>query len=1340
MTSTYPLTATQVGLAVESLLIDAASNIEQYVCWFDDEVVDVERMDSAWRETQLRHDALRTTVHLDAAGGPLQRVHSGAVVGIRVVDLRPSADQAGPSGTTGSDRDAALTEWLHDDRGKGLDLTGPSAMRLSLLLLGPRRSALVWTFHHALLDGRSSAIVLEEALDGYDAQLEVASGAAVKHKAEPPSFRRHVEAVNGADTSGARQFFIEQFAGWERPDDSSGLSSFHLGRGSGHGHQELEFRLSADWFASAERRAAETRSTVGSILLAGWAVLLSRWADSDDVVFGAVRAGRHAVPDAARMVGCLISTVPLRLRVPPEATVDDLLRSVRSFQESVRPHEHTSLIDVSRWLGADADKPLLSSAVVYERELLDTRLRAKGGRWKRRRVELLEQSSFPLMLSAHHDDGLRARLEYDTSRYGTETAVRIGGHLQRILVALVECPSDTAVVDLPMLTEAEVAVLVDDRNPSDWLAADGSYIERFEASASRHSHSVAVELAGGGAALTYAELDERANRLAHLLLEQGATSGRPVALCLPRSPDFIVAMLATLKAAAPYLPLDPDYPADAIEHRLSDSGAQLVIASESTAAALSPTGVPLIVLDDVAEALAGQPPTAPPRPTIHADALSYVIYTSGTTGRPKGVMVSDGSLVDLCRAVTDRYELTERDRVLQLCSLSFDVSVEEIAPTLLVGATVVLRSADHSSSMATLIDSTAKDRLSVLNLPSAIWHTLVAHLDRSGARLSRTVRLVVVGGEKVSRQAYESWVAIHPEVRWLNGYGPTETTVTCTTFDPRGRYEVGSGRELPIGRPMPNARAYVLDRSGRNLVPDGVAGELWIGGTGVALGSLGKPELTAERFRPDPFLDDPGARIYRTGDKVRWSTDGELEYLGRADRQIKLHGFRIEPGHIERRLEQLDGVGQAFVSLRSATSGSERLVGWVVPSDATATLDTHELREQVRQLLPNYLVPASIVQIDVLPRTAAAKVDVAALPDPPVLDRRRSPDELRVDEDVAHICRLFADVVGCEVAPDDSFFEFGGNSLLAVRLIGMIDDDLGVRVSLPVLVDSPTPRELVDSLAARSTCERLAYLTPIQPSGPGAPIYGVHVIGNNGSFYQPLSDRLGADQPVFGVAISRPDEHTPSGVEEVAAIYVDEIQRHRPDGPVVIAGISLAGFVAFEVARQLIEAGREVLLVVLLDAAGPGGERSVGLAKRIAIHLKRLRGGGIAHLRSLAVRLVGSARQMFWTARVRAQRLLGRPTPESLWVHRFVLANVSSVEGYEARPCSSRLLVVHAADEEFDDPEVVRAGFGWGPYAAGGIEVIEVPGDHMSILEEPNVGILADEIRASIATATRMPT
>lgn len=1334
MTDSFPLTAMQAALAAESVLMDAAANIEQYVCRLDDEDVDLECMDAAWRDVQRRHEALRTTVHLADPGGPHQRVHSDMEVGLSLTDLRSSG------ALTGSDQEEVLAEWLARDRRTGLDLAGPSVMRLSLLVFGPRRSVLVWTFHHALLDGRSSAIVLEEAFDRYDALVDTAVDAAVVRGVdlvEPIPFRRYVEAVDDLDTAAAHRFFVEQFDSWDRSVDAPGSSPYQLEHESGSGHRELELRLADDWLESADRRAAEAGVSVGSILLAAWAVLLSRWADTDDVVFGVVRAARHAVPDAAQMVGCLMNTVPLRLRLEPEATVDDLLRSVRSFQEAVRPHERTSLAEISDWLGVEAHQPLLSTAVVYERELLDTRLKAKGGPWERRSVELLEQSSFPLMLSAHRDGGLRVRLEYDTSRYAPETVARIRGHLRRLLAAIVESPSDLAVVDLPMLTEDEVAVLVNGRNPSGWVAADDSYIDRFEACAAAHPDSVAVELAGGGATMTYAELDERANRLAHLLLENGATRDRPIALCLPRSPDFIVAMLATLKAGAPYLPLDPTYPEDVLTHRLSDSGTGLVLAAESSAAAVGSTGVPLLVLPQVAQVVEERPSTAPPREATAPDAPSYVIYTSGTTGRPKGVMVSDGSLVDLCRAVTDRYELTERDRVLQFCSLTFDVAVEEIAPTLLVGATVVLRSPEVSSSMAALVDSTAKDQLSVLNLPSAIWHALVVHLQRSGARLSRSVRLVVVGGERVSRHAYENWSDVQPGIRWLNGYGPTEATVTCTTFDPRGSYEVGSGRELPIGRPLPNARVYVLDSAGRHLVPDGVTGELWIGGTGVALGYLGHPELTAERFRADPFVGDPGARMYRTGDKVRWSSDGELEYLGRADRQIKLRGFRVEPAHVERRLEQLEGVSQAFVALRPGASGAEQLVGWVVPADPTGRLDTNELREQVRRSLLDHMVPAALVQVEEMPRTLVGKVDAASLPDPVVADRLETPEALRVDQDVARICRLFADVVGCEVAPDDSFFEVGGNSLLAVRLIGLLDDDHGVRLSLQSLIASPTPRELARSLATGSAAERLAYVNPIQPSGALAPIYGLHVIGENGSFYRPLADRLGADQPVFGVAISRPDEHTPSRVEEIAAIYVEEIQRHRPDGPLVVAGISLAGFVAFEVAQQLTTNGREVLLVVLLDAAGPSGERSVGLVRRVAIHLRRLRRGGVAYARMWVSGVVESARQATRTLRVRAQQVVGRPTPEHLLVHRFVLANVASVEEYEARPCSSALLVVHAAEEEFDDPDVVRSGFGWGPFAAGGIEVVEVPGSHMSMLAEPHAGAIAEEIRSSIANRTR---
>lgn len=1330
----YPLAPIQAGLAVESVLVTRSANLEQYVCRFDAEVVDLERMNRAWAVVQRRHESLRSTIHLDDPTGPCQRVHD-TVVGLQVVDQ---------SAVGRADHERVLDEWLDRDRTAGLDLSTVPSMRLCLLVFERRCSVLVWTFHHALLDGRSSARVLEEALDLYDAGVDEVEAAWIHepefHEPEfhepgihEPGFHEHVEAVLTQDLAAARSFFCERFGNWGGPSPApAAAGDTPVGGGR---HEEVELRMTGAWLERAVDRSRRLDVTVGSILLASWALLMSRWNDSDDVVFGTTRSGRHTVPGADRMVGCLINTLPLRLKLDPTWTVEDLLRDIRDFQVAVRPHEHASLRDIADWVGVGADQRLLSTAVVYESDLLDSRLRARGGRWEHRRIELLEQSSFPLMLSAHQDDGLRLRLEYDTDEYDRETATRLVANLGHLLEAVVDTAPTANLEEITMLSDAESSDLLVGRNPPPWTPVEGSYIDRFEATVAGAAAAVAVE-DSGGESITYAELDERANRLAHLLLRRGATGSEPVALCLSRSIDFVVAMLAARKAQAPYLPLDPDYPAEALTHRLRDSGAQLVVATSESSRSLDATGVSVLRIDCLAEDLADQPPSAPMRTPAGPDSVAYVIYTSGTTGLPKGVMISDGSLVDLCVAVTERYELGAGDRVLQFCSLSFDVSVEEIAPTLLAGGTVVLRSPETSSSMGALVDASATRRLTVLNLPSAIWHTLVTHLERTGARLSRSVRLVVVGGEKVSRHAYESWSTIHPEIRWLNGYGPTETTVTCASFDPRGSYDVGSGRELPIGRPLANARAYILDSAGRHLMPDGAAGELWIGGTGVALGYLGQPRLTDERFRPDPFVACSDARMYRTGDKARWSSEGDLEYLGRVDRQIKLRGFRIEPAHIERRLEQLQGVSQAFVALRSGATDVDRLVGWVVPLDDRVILDTAELRELVSGLLPDYLVPSALVQVDELPRTSAGKVDLSALPDPP----STRPESSRVDRSddgaVARLCELFEELLGGHVSRYDSFFEVGGNSLLAVRLIGLIEEQWGACLSMADLVAAQSPRELALAISSAPGGARAAYLCAIQPAGANVPLYGLHVIGENGCFYRPLSDRLGPDQPVFGLAVTRPDEFTPTDVVDIAAVYVDEIQRHRPDGPIAVAGVSLAGFVAFEVAQQLSAAGRDVVLTVLLDSAGPGGQRSVRFAARVAIHLRRLRQGRWSSFRRLASHASESARQLSWTARLRVQKLMGRPTPESLWVHRFVMANVAAVEHYRPTPSSSPLLIVHAADEEFDDPEAVRAGLGWGPYAAAGMQVVDVSGDHMSMLEEPNVGDLAEVIRRSLPSRT----
>ncbi len=1345
----YPLTPMQFGLAFESAAaVVPGVNVEQIVCHFDDEVVDARLLERAWRATQEQHDALRTSIDLEHPDGPVQHVHQRCELDLTTLDWSALAE---------ADQTRALDDWLAEDRARGVDLREPGATRVVLIVLGPRRSTMVWTFHHALLDGRSFAAVLEEVLARLD---ELSADGDMAARPVRPRFREHVAAVTDADggDAAAKAFFTELLDGHAEPTPAPGavpegaVPADH----DGPQHLEVERRLGPDVVARLEARAAEADATVGTALLAAWAVLVSRYCSSSDVVFGTTRAGRHQVEGAADMVGCLINTVPIRLRAEPSTNVDELLRSTRAFQLDVRPHEHTALVDIRSWIGVPGDRSLLSTTVVFERELLDTRLRAGGGH-PDRRVTVHEQSSSPLMLAAYLDDGLVLRLEHDTSRYRPETVRAMGDHLARLLESLADSAADTALGALEMLGDEERRRLVEDRNPaSPVVAGPGRYIDRFEAQVREHPDDVAVEDLDDARALTYRALDERANRLAHVLVEAGASQDHPVAVCLHRSVDFVVSMLAVLKAGAAYLPLDPTYPAASLAHMLDDSGARLVLAHSRSVDRLpsdalsTGTGRQVLVVDRIAStsattALAGGSTTPPERRAASDDDLAYVIYTSGTTGAPKGVMISDRSLRAFCTAVAERYELVPSDRVLQFSSLSFDVSVEELLPTLSVGATVVLRSDEMSASMRSLVEATASAGLSVLNLPSAIWHELVEHLDTTGERLAPSVRLVVVGGERVSRSAFEVWSRLHPSLRWLNGYGPTETTVTCTSFDPAGRYHVDSGEELPIGRPLGNARAYVLDETGATLVPDGQAGELWIGGSGVALGYLGRPALTAERFRPDPFVEDPSARMYRTGDRARWSAHGELEYLGRVDRQIKLRGFRIEPGEVERVLERHPKVRQAFVALRPDRTGGDRLIAWIV-ADRTDEPAPADVLHWAVDRLPAHEVPAAVVVADELVRTPAGKVDVDALPEPPEQGdgptAPAGPAAAPADALEAELCAVFGDVLGrsTPVAVDASFFDLGGHSLLAVRLIGRIDAGLGSRVTMSMLHGAPTPRTLARLIARQDhelepapTDEHdQVYLSTIQPHGDRPPLYGIHVLGANGAFFRPLAARLGEDQPVFGLSVTEPDEDTPTAVEEIAAHYVDEIQQHRPDGPLSLAAVSLGGFVAFEVAQQLTAKGRDVRVLALFDSAGPGGRRTVTSAQRVAIHLRQLRAGGTTYAAGAARRLLARLREYGDTARVRLHRRHGSDTPDDLWMHRFVLANTEAADRYFARPYSGPMVVFHAAEEVFDTPETIRDALGWACVAAGSIELVEVPGRHMSMLEEPHVAELAEALRTAM--------
>lgn len=1315
-----PVTSMQAGLLTESLLTDRAGvNVEQVVCHLDEEV-SAEHLAQAWNLVQQRHPVLRSR---------FVRADSGEIC------RSPSPDRLEPLQVDESP--LGLEAFLVADRSEPFDLEGGSVMRMRLLASRTDRATLVWTFHHALLDGRSFAIVVRELFDLYD---DLRAGAKPRPAEVRPSFDEHVEAALATDVHAARQHYRQVFAGYEGPPAAPPRSRHHDAPLRDFVHDEVVRTLPAQMVRLLEKRAEAAGGTLGTALLATWAVLVSRWTNNDDVVLGSTRSGRHLVPESESIVGCLITATVIRTRIGATDTVDDLIGSIRAQQVAARAHEHLPLTDVHALTDLGREVPLLATNVMFEVGTFDSRVRRDRPDWSHRRFEVREATSFPMSLAAYLDDDLELHLEHDKAIYEPAVVDKIATHLVCLLEAIARSGSDTRVDDLSMFTEASRTRLLVERNPTRPDVASSSaatFIERFISEAEARPGRIALRPLGDDTAVSYGELDRRSERLAAHLVEMGARPGEPIGICLPRSVDFITALIAVIKAGGAYLPLDPTYPVEALNHMVQDSRAGLIVTNSGLIGMVAETDAESLVLDGLD--LSGeihQRVAVSPR---SVDDPSYVIYTSGSTGRPKGVAVSRRALANHLDSVEIEFGLTGDDRVLQFASLSFDVSVEEILPTLALGAELHLRTDEMARSVDELLDAVASHEITVLNLPSAFWHVLVDHLEHTGARIPPSVRLMIVGGEKVSRHAYASWARIEPHLRFVNAYGPTETTITCTTFDPAGRHDPASDEELPIGRPLPHARAYVLGIDGRWLMPDGQEGELWIGGQGVALGYLGRPDLTAERFRNDPFSWEPGARMYRTGDRARWRRDGELEYLGRIDRQIKVRGFRIEPQEIEAVLEQHESVRHAHVALRASDEGPSLLVAWVVERDEGHHVDPAVLISTVRTVLPDHKVPEAVAVVDKLPITPGGKVDVDALPSPP---SNRSPESDPGPEDLPAtpteraVAEQFCAVLDrkAPVGLQDSFFDLGGNSVLAVRLIGRIEHETGVRIPYGSLHRAPSVRGVASTLhglrGEGSGTETFHHLTPIQPQGTRPPMYALHVLGTNECYYRPLSEHLGTDQPIFGLSFADPGVDTPTGVEEVAALYVEEIERHQPTGPLSLAAVSMGAYVAYEAAQQLRRRGREVAALVVLDAAGPGGRPQLPWSKKVPVHLRLVAGSPRERVtemfRNWAERILG----ILAVTRLRLSRRRGSaPAPET-WMRSFVEANARAAEQYRAEPYQGPMVAIRAADEPFDSPEWKASALGWSGVAVGGIEVIDVPGMHLTMLGEPHIAALATALES----------
>ncbi|MBA2627788.1 MAG: amino acid adenylation domain-containing protein, partial [Gemmatimonadales bacterium] len=903
-----------------------------------------------------------------------------------------------------------------------------------------------------------------------------------------------------------------------------------------------------------------------------------RYTGQEDFLIGTPIAGRTR-PETQGLIGCFINTLALRADLTGSPSFRELVQRVRRTASGAFAHQALPFEEVVRMLDRPADRHVATGVQVLFnfRNLPPAAPHLTG--LDVERVDIPPcVTMFDLELDLTDTGGdIRGTLVYPAALIDPATARRMAGHLRAVLQNGLRDPG-CAVADLPVLSDDERQELLGDLSGTDAPIPDHACIHHLIAEQAARAPG-AVAISGPTGEMTYQALIERARDVTVALTRLGVTRGDRVGLAIERSPDLIAAMLGVMAAGAAYVPLDPEYPDQRLEFIISDASLRCILTDRSSAVRLS--GVirtNLIQLDEIS----GCEGTWFPGPAVQADG-AYVIYTSGSTGAPKGAVISHRALLAFSTAVIRELAMSPRDRFLQFSTPNFDASIIEIFPTLATGATVVLRDAAMAESAAGFLAGCTQWGVTMAVPSTAFWHEVVGTLAADGTRFSSSLRLMAPGGERMLPERAAQWERVAPGATLLNAYGPTETTVHVTRYQVPPGYAAASGR-VPIGRPIANTHLYVVDRRD-NLLPRGAPGELRVGGAQLADGYLGRPELTAERFVPNPF---GSGRLYRTGDLVRWRNDGNLEFLGRLDRQVKVRGFRVEIGEIESALLAVDGVVECAVEARESADGDQRLFGYLVLANGSDPDAAASVAAQLRLRLPAYMQPL-LVPVPVIPRTPNGKLDRAALPalDPRSAGIGAEPVAPRTpfEAELVRIWERLLDV--SPVGVTDDFFLLGGHSLLAMRMVHEVQRACGCELPLSVLFDHST----VEAIAAElERASRNAGLRPVlNRSGTRPPLIFFHgdVLGA-GLYCRDIARRLGPDQPVY--LVGPPREGGPATIEATAAAELEWIRDLSPR-PRRFAGFCNGGVVAFEVARQLERAGEHVEFVFMIDAPA----RNVGL-------------------------------------------------------------------------------------------------------------------------------------------------
>ena len=1267
-----------------------------------------------------RHEALRTTFH-EEGGQPFQVIHPHGHE-LHIVDL---------SGLPEATRTREAERFIVDESNQPFTLDEGPLFRTTLVKLGDDEHLLAITVHHIVADAWSLGVLRRDLAAFYRAELENRAPSLPPLPIQYGDFAMwQRELLETERLEVQRDYWKTHLEGaptlLELPADRP-RPRVQTDAG---GHVRARFEpLLSDRLKALGR---EQEATLFMVLLSAFGVLLSRYSGQQDLVVGTPIANRTQA-ELENLIGFFANTLALRLDLSGNPTFRELLARARetvldAYGNQDFPFEQ--LVSELKPERSRSHSPLFQVLFQLQTPLHHGEAELPGLNLENVSFER-GRAKFDLgLFMSTSEQGLDVSFEYSSDLFDPETVERMLGHLRTLLTAFANDP-DQLVENAPLLDEEEVATL-DSWNATavDFGDTQRCVHELFEARARAAPSAPAAEF--DGASVTYRELNERANRLARRLREVGVERDTCVAISLGRSFELLVAVLGVLKAGGAYCPLDPAYPAGRLELMLEQSEAMVVLTDSAVAERLPKSSAPVLRIDEEEGRLAGYP-SDDLELVSDSQSLAYVLFTSGSTGMPKGVAMLHGPLVNLL--AWQRGELGTRPvRTLQFASLSFDVAFQELFSTWSVGGTLILVDEERrrdSEVLLRLVDSKGVERLFVPFV--ALQHLAEAalHLGVFPERL----RDVVTAGEALhASPAIRAFFARIPGSNLHNHYGPTEShVVTAHTL-------VGAPADWParppIGKPVANARIYILDRH-QNRVPVGITGELYIGGPVLARGYINRPDLTAERFLPDPFTADPG-RMYRTGDRARYLPGGDIDFLGRADDQVKIRGYRVEPGEVEAVLRGHPQLRDAVVVARDERGEDRRLIAYVVAENDAPT--AVELREFLGRRLPDFMIPSAFVALDALPLGPTGKVNRQALPEPNRRDGDVGEIVLPRDELERRLVEIWQRSLETDepIGVRDDFFALGGHSLLGVRVVAMIEEVLGVKLPLTSLFEASTVEGMAERVRALADGDDdWPTLVRLRSGASRPPLFLLH--GRDGELlhYRDLVFSIDPDQPVYGIQpIGLDGRGEPSlSVPEMAEHYVRELRSFLPEGPYLLVGYCLSGVLAYEVAHQLSVHGSRPAFVGLIDA-GPYG---INRPTRAELERRKFADFRRRNLRGKVQWVATRARGLAFKVRLKARFLLydvfartGRSLPTSL--RNVESALVKALSSYTSPESQVSITLFRAATDAGEDLERPTA---W-KRLAGEIEIRPIVAEgirHDNIMRDPYASLLAAQIAECVLRA-----